>query len=485
MLNTAIALPSPLTWPGSPAATAGAGTPSPHADLPTLNLFGLPLVDAPMRRVLDRLMATLHAGKPRHVAFVNAHCVNVADGDADYRQALGRAAHLLPDGSGLALAAGLQGRRFAANLNGTDLVPQLCRRLARARRSVFLLGGRPGVAEAAAAELQRRAPGLRVAGARDGYFSPADEAAVIEEVNASGADVLLVAFGVPRQELWIDGNLARLAAPLVMGVGGLFDFMSGRIPRAPLALRRLGLEWTYRFYQEPRRMYRRYVIGNPRFVARAAVAAAAATAPRLARRTDVGLKRCLDFAASGAALVMLSPLLALTALAIRLESPGSALFRQTRVGENGRLFTLYKFRSMYVDAEARRAALLKQNQHGEQGVTFKMKRDPRITRVGRWLRRFSVDELPQLWNVAKGDMSLVGPRPPLVQEAERYTPAQWGRLAGKPGLTCVWQVSGRAEIPFERQAEMDVDYLASRNVLKDLGILLRTVPAVLGGRGAY
>jgi exopolysaccharide biosynthesis WecB/TagA/CpsF family protein len=479
MLTTAIALPSPAARKLSPSAAPDIA--GPVADLPTIDLFGLPLVDAPARRVLDHLMVALEAGAQSHVAFVNAHCVNVAMSDADYRLALGRAARLLPDGSGLALAAGLGGRRLAANLNGTDLVPLLCRRLARAGRSVFLLGGQPGVAEAAAKELQRRAPGLIVAGTRDGYFAPDEEDDVIEAVNRADADVLLVAFGVPRQELWIDRNMARLGAALVMGVGGLFDFMSGRIPRAPLALRRLGLEWTWRFYQEPRRMFGRYMLGNPRFVARAVRAAVPATL----RRTDLGLKRALDVGIAGAALAAASPLLALTAVAIRLESKGPALFRQARIGENGRAFVLYKFRSMHVDAEARRAALQRQNQHGVDGVTFKMKRDPRVTRVGRWLRRFSLDEVPQLWNVLKGDMSLVGARPPLPGEVERYTPAQRRRLAGKPGLTGLWQVSGRAELPFERQVELDVHYLENRHLLLDLAILLRTVPAVLTGRGAY
>jgi lipopolysaccharide/colanic/teichoic acid biosynthesis glycosyltransferase len=132
-----------------------------------------------------------------------------------------------------------------------------------------------------------------------------------------------------------------------------------------------------------------------------------------------------------------------------------------------------------------RAALLAANQHGADAVTFKLKADPRITPVGAWLRRSSLDELPQLWNILVGDMSLVGPRPPLPQEVARYTPAQRQRLAAKPGLTCLWQVSGRANLPFDRQVELDVEYLSTRSVLKDILILLRTVPAVLTARGAY
>ncbi len=168
-----------------------------------------------------------------------------------------------------------------------------------------------------------------------------------------------------------------------------------------------------------------------------------------------------------------------------MTSPGPALLRQTRIGRDGVPFSLVKLRSMYIDAEARRAALLATNQHGAAGVTFKMRNDPRVTPIGRFLRKSSIDELPQLWNVLRGDMSLVGPRPPLPQEVARYNAAQRRRLAGKPGLTCIWQISGRADLPFERQVELDIEYLRTRSLPKDLLIMLKTVPAVLMARGAY
>jgi lipopolysaccharide/colanic/teichoic acid biosynthesis glycosyltransferase len=173
------------------------------------------------------------------------------------------------------------------------------------------------------------------------------------------------------------------------------------------------------------------------------------------------------------------------AAAVRLTSKGPAFLRQTRVGQDGAPFTIYKFRSMYHDAEARRAALVADNIHGAEGVTFKLKRDPRITGIGRFIRRMSIDELPQLVNVLNGTMSLVGPRPPLPAEVVRYTAEQRRRLAGKPGLTCLWQVSGRSNLPFPKQVELDVEYLAKRGIATDLSILLRTVPAVLLARGAY
>ena len=209
----------------------------------------------------------------------------------------------------------------------------------------------------------------------------------------------------------------------------------------------------------------------------------------LAWRSVVGgaeaVKRALDLAVAAELLVLLTPLFLAVAVAIKLTDGGPVLFWQTRVGRHGRSLRFPKFRSMRVDAEAVKAQLAAANQHGASGVTFKMKRDPRITAVGRLIRKLSIDELPQLWLVLAGDMSLVGPRPPVPSEVERYTVADRRRLDVKPGLTCTWQVSGRSDIPFDRQVELDVEYIQSRSVLVDIGLLARTVPAVLLGRGAY
>lgn len=180
---------------------------------------------------------------------------------------------------------------------------------------------------------------------------------------------------------------------------------------------------------------------------------------------------------------MLLPIVLAVAFAIKLEDRGPILFKQLRIGEHGRSFPMYKFRSMYTDAEARRAALLKDSER--EGICFKMKNDLRITKTGKFIRRFSIDELPQLFNVLLGHMSLVGPRPALGSEVSAYQKSAYRRLAGKPGITCIWQVSGRAEIPFQKQLAMDVAYLRNRGLLTDLWLLIRTVPAVLTGRGAY
>jgi exopolysaccharide biosynthesis polyprenyl glycosylphosphotransferase len=195
-------------------------------------------------------------------------------------------------------------------------------------------------------------------------------------------------------------------------------------------------------------------------------------------------KRLFDIAASICLLALLMPFFLLLALLIRVESPGPVLFQQTRVGRWGRLFTMWKFRSMYIDAEARKARLIADNEMAG-GVLFKMKHDPRITRVGRLIRKASIDELPQLWNVLRGDMSLVGPRPALPSEVDEYSLRDRHRLEVIPGITCIWQVSGRSDIPFEEQVQLDIQYIESQSFWQDVLILLKTVPAVLLGRGAY
>jgi lipopolysaccharide/colanic/teichoic acid biosynthesis glycosyltransferase len=194
-------------------------------------------------------------------------------------------------------------------------------------------------------------------------------------------------------------------------------------------------------------------------------------------------KRCFDTSMSALALLVLSPLFVLLSILIKLEDGGSVLFSQNRVGQWGREFKMFKFRSMTPDAEQRLGELLVRNEHMD-GVTFKIKDDPRLTRVGRWMRKFSLDELPQFFNVLIGDMSLVGPRPPLPREVALYSPADRRRLAAVPGITCFWQIGGRSEIDFSRQVQMDVEYIESQSFWLDLKILLKTVPAVLSGRGA-
>lgn len=196
------------------------------------------------------------------------------------------------------------------------------------------------------------------------------------------------------------------------------------------------------------------------------------------------IKRFFDILLSLSALIVLMPFFLLLAVWIKLDSPGPVIYKQVRVGRFGRHFRFYKFRTMRNDADRIKQMLLNENQSSD-GVIFKMKRDPRITGIGRWLRKFSIDELPQLFNVLVGDMSLVGPRPPLPDEVKQYTLEDRKRLNVVPGLTCIWQISGRSDIPFNKQVQLDKEYIASRGLWRDCWILVKTVPAILTGRGAY
>ncbi len=193
-------------------------------------------------------------------------------------------------------------------------------------------------------------------------------------------------------------------------------------------------------------------------------------------------KRAFDVASSAAALLLFSPVIAATALAVKLESPGPVFFRQVRVGKNGRPFRMFKFRSMRADAEDRLESLRLQNE--ASGPVFKMRHDPRVTRVGAFIRRHSIDELPQFLNVLSGEMSVVGPRPPVPAEVRQYERWQRRRLSVKPGITCTWQVSGRSDISFDRWMELDLDYIDSWSLWHDVKICFQTIPAVLTSRGA-
>lgn len=196
------------------------------------------------------------------------------------------------------------------------------------------------------------------------------------------------------------------------------------------------------------------------------------------------IKRIFDILVATVVLFIFSPLYAITALFIYFENPGPIFYSQIRVGKDGCHFRFFKFRSMIVGADAMKDKMTAENE-SKDGVIFKMKDDPRVTKTGKIIRKFSIDELPQILNVLRGDMSLVGPRPALPKEVALYTLEQRKRLHAIPGITCIWQVSGRSEIPFTGQVKLDLEYIQSTSLTNDIGILLRTIPAVLAGKGAY
>src|SRR5438270_158984 len=198
---------------------------------------------------------------------------------------------------------------------------------------------------------------------------------------------------------------------------------------------------------------------------------------------DFVVKRSFDIVVAALLVLVLSPVLVLAALAVKLTSRGPIIYPSRRPGIGEVPFGCFKFRTMYADADERQATLERENEM--QGAIFKMRNDPRVTRIGRFLRRWSIDELPQLFNVLRGEMSLVGPRPPLPSEVDQYEDWQWGRLRAVPGLTGLWQVSGRSEVPFHDMVRLDLHYIRNWSMSLDLEILLRTIPAVLTNRGAY
>jgi exopolysaccharide biosynthesis polyprenyl glycosylphosphotransferase len=196
------------------------------------------------------------------------------------------------------------------------------------------------------------------------------------------------------------------------------------------------------------------------------------------------IKRTMDLVIAILATIILSPIMLITAVAIRIDSPGPAIFKQKRVGQNGRIFDIYKFRSMCVDAEAKKETLMEQNEM--DGFMFKIKDDPRVTRVGKFIRKTSIDELPQLFNVIRGEMSLVGTRPPTIEEVSRYKRGQWRRISIKPGITGMWQISGRNDITnFDEVVELDLKYIDNWTIWLDIKILFKTVGVLVTKKGAY
>lgn len=244
---------------------------------PTIEVLGIPVAKLEPPAALERIAAIYDAGEPALVAYANAHTLNLASSDPAYADVLRRAAIVLNDGSGIALAARIGGDRFPANLNGSDFNPAILGLAAGKGWPVYFLGAKPGVAERAAAAMRQRYSALIVAGCRDGYWAPSESDRVAADIQASGATLVMAAMGNPLQEKWLDEHLAATGARLGVGVGAFFDFAAGEVPRAPAWMNRWGIEWVFRLAQEPKRLWRRYVVGNPLFLARVLRA-------RLARR---------------------------------------------------------------------------------------------------------------------------------------------------------------------------------------------------------
>ena len=242
-----------------------------RADIPSVAVLGVPIAALTTADARAEIEAQHAAVDPAWVAFANAHALNLTTVDTGFRDILRRADLVLNDGSGVAVAARLQGRRFPDNLNGTDLLPMVLDIAAERGWRVYLLGARPGIAARARERLVARFPGLDIVEVRDGYFDAADERAIVDAIRRANVDLLIVGMGNPLQERWLDEYAAATGARLSIAVGAFLDFAAGAVPRAPRWMSRAGLEWMYRLKLEPRRMWRRYVLGNPLFLWRVVI----------------------------------------------------------------------------------------------------------------------------------------------------------------------------------------------------------------------
>lgn len=239
----------------------------------SISLFGLDVMDTTLERAARWIVSRAQFSLPTQISFLNADCVNIMHRNRRYREALQRSARIFADGAGVRLAAKLSGHTLQDNVNGTDLFPILCRQAAQSNVGIYLFGAREGRARAAGNLMRLANPYLTISGCHHGYIQDAgEEDRLIDDINASGAGIVLIGLGAPAQELWIARNRHRIAAPVVIGVGGLFDYYSGSVARAPLSFRKAGMEWVWRLAMEPRRLARRYILGNAEFLLRMAVA---------------------------------------------------------------------------------------------------------------------------------------------------------------------------------------------------------------------
>jgi exopolysaccharide biosynthesis WecB/TagA/CpsF family protein len=512
-----------------------------------IRLMGIPVDALTEREVVNRIITDWRDGVGGWVVTPNLDQLRILCRRPELRAKIAEKATLmLSDGMPLVWASRFQGTPVPERVAGSQLILSLTAAAAKAGASIFFLGGNPGTGEKAATIMSDANPGLKIAGILSPPMGferdPEAMASISEQILAAKPDLIYSCFGFPKQEMVIRELQEHLPGSWFLGLGGSLSMIAGEFRRAPGWMQRTGLEWVCRLAQEPRRLFSRYIIHDTPFALRlfgsaawgrwtgAAVAARSRLAiklwsetPEFSERSDEefleqivkryaeidrghkwlrmsallkqftwnatlsagsAAKRLIDIVGSITLLVTLSPILLALALLVKATSRGPSFFTQIRVGEQGRLFKMYKFRSMCADAELLRDGLAGYNEMADS-VTFKIKDDPRRTSIGSFMRRWSLDELPQLWNVLKGDMSLVGPRPPLPQEVEQYTLTQRRRLDAIPGLTCIWQVSGRCEIPFDQQVELDVDYIERQSISLDLMLMFQTIAAVLQRRGAY
>jgi exopolysaccharide biosynthesis WecB/TagA/CpsF family protein len=285
-----------------------------------------------------------------------------------------------------------------------------------------------------------------------------------------------VCLGSPKQEYWAMEAKEYFPKSRLLPIGAAFDFVSGNKRRCPVKLQNWGLEWAYRFWQEPKRLFGRTLFTNAKMIFYSLIYRDEPNTPIL--------KRIADITIGSLGLLVSVPIVLISSLLIWWEDGFTPIFKQRRIGKDGKPFTFYKLRSMVPNAEKYQAPLKELNEY-KNGIPFKISGDPRITSIGKFLRRWSLDELPQIWNVLTGDMSLVGPRPALPEEVNLYSTDQRKRLGVLPGITGLWQINAREKRCFDKQVDYDLKYIEEQSPIKDLKIIIKTIPRIISGDGAH
>jgi len=417
------------------------------------DFFGVGVCRLDGATLVDYIISTAQSHVKAVVNNVNVRAMNLASEDSGFARALDESDVVFCDGFGVKWAAAAAGIHGLERVTPPDWVGRLFRECEDKRITMYFLGDEQQVVESFVKKVKSEYPNLQVAGFHNGFFDPdgGENKKIVDELRKSGADIILTAMGMPRQEMWAYNNLPKLGRGVVVSTGALFRYYSGVEGRPPRWMCDHGLEWLGRLIKHPIRHFKRYVVGNTLFLARISYL--------------LFFKRVFDAVSSLILLAATAPLSAAIFFLIKLDSPGPVLFTHDRVGKDGKTFTLYKFRTLRIDYPkyARKIGCA----------------NPYITRVGGILRWSGLDELPQAFNVLRGDMSLVGPRPEMPFIAEKYSGRERRRLAVKPGITGLWQIErlggGLEGREIHEDLAFDMEYLRRQSFTLDAVIFVKTI----------
>ncbi|MGB0465969.1 MAG: sugar transferase [Pontibacterium sp.] len=493
---------------------------SPYNDeheIPHSPLIGLRFDRLTHHELVEWIGMSLLSRNCNTILFADAVALDYAAGNSAFRVALGQADLLLPGDHGMRLAPEMPNSSNTPEVAIDVLYDELLMELSHRQVSVYLLTENDAQTAAMKTQLQTRYPGLNFTGTSPPNLDTHKLSLHVDAINNSGAQVLLTMLTTPQQEFLLNKCHRQLKARLAIGLSEHITHAlttdsapAFGINAAWKACKRYQRAALYRPRRTLSHLYHTLFDFFSKSTASGNTSGKTKTEsinPVLTRsawmqrwwririslraslwvlycKSQRSLKRLVDVLGAGGGLLCLSPLLLLVISLVKFTSPGPIFYSQIRVGHRGKTFRMWKFRSMYIDADARKAALMEENEV-TGGVIFKMKKDPRITPVGRVIRRLSIDELPQLFNVVTGDMSLVGPRPALESEVVLYPVLARARVEAMPGLTGLWQISGRSDLPFDKQILLDTTYVHTQSTGNDLKLIAKTIPAVISGKGAY